>query len=618
MSKKTVSGVMLTLLLTSVLAFAFTVQSHRAKLNTIEEHASVGTLPELGEFTGVLYAGTSNLAGVYRYTSDTGWEAMTSVPNSEDVRIETPHPYPDNYVNTWTITRPSAAVMRIHFTYIRIESRYDHIYVKSHDGIIINHYSEEYTDIWSGTVPGNTIHVQFTSDPSINYDGFVIDRLDWSTAQGLGIQEYAVLSLVDYRGHLYAGTMSASNPQEGVGRVHRYDGEGQHVWTMVGDKMGDRVSSLIVFNDRLYAGTSWGSGRLYRYEGESKWTKVVDYTEWSGIRSSYVWNNMLYLGDVADDKIGQYDGTTFQHIASLGGSCIYDFESYNGCLYAGAYQGRLLGSPDGESWSVVSEGLGPHMWELETFQDYLYMSLDSGELQRFDGTTRQTVWTAPDGIISMVACGDRLFIGTGGEAGAFQGSVSGISRIYQFDGVQVNAISDLLGRGGVQVLHLAYACIVVKLKETQGKLYLHVYDSQGRHVGVNYQTNETEMEIPHSQYSDDMNGTITVVLPMEVSNFNVTIDGKYATQAIETYNLTVTFLTSEFMNEANIQSSIPKGFIKEYEVLISNDGEIVVTPEFSGAIILPLFMVATLVAVIIYRKKRSIAPKKGLLHFSQG
>jgi hypothetical protein len=261
---------------------------------------------------------------------------------------------------------------------------------------------------------------------------------------------YAVLALIKYNGAIYAGTIS-----EGVGRLYRYDGG--TTWTLVCDNLDSQVSSLAVYKGNLYIGTSWNGGRLYRFDGPGNCPRVVDHRDpggWSGFRSAYVWGDYLYLGDIGFDIIGRFDGATFEHIVYLGGSCIYDFALYNGELYAGAWTGRLYKSSDGLNWTRVLEGEGSHLWELEAFRGYLFMGFNSGALQRFDGTSRETIWTAPDSIISMVAQGDsRLYIGTGGEAG-YLGRTSGDGRVYAYDGITVTPISEYLG-AGVQVLYLA-------------------------------------------------------------------------------------------------------------------------------------------------------------------
>lgn len=293
---------------------------------------------------------------------------------------------------------------------------------------------------------------------------------------------YAVLCLTEYKGFLYAGIMSTSDPMNGIGRVyrlhtHRDKSKEINEWILVGDNLDDQVSSLVVYKDKLYAGTSWRGGRLYRCDGTFNWSKAVDHTDpgdWSGFRTAFVWNNeeeggdgLLYLGDIGWDIIGRWDGVTpFQHIAHLGGSCIYDFVSYEGELYASAYLGRLLKSSDGLSWTTVINYQDGNMWELEIFQNSLYMSLNDGRLQRYAGTVDgivmiEEIWTAPDGngIISMTTGKTtgkgELFLGIGGEAGAWYGSSeTGTGKVYRYDGKTEQISTKDLGTG-VQVLYYA-------------------------------------------------------------------------------------------------------------------------------------------------------------------
>lgn len=278
---------------------------------------------------------------------------------------------------------------------------------------------------------------------------------------------YAVLSLVEYQGFLYAGTRKTSGWYD-IGRVYRLHTyrDGSAAWLLVGDDLDQQVSSLVVYNGELYAGTSWGAGRLYECDGTFDWSRAVDHRYpggWSGFRSAYVWTDgWLYLGDIGWDIIGRYNGTSFQHITHLGGSCIWDFASHDGALYASAYYGRLFRSSDGVNWDeVIDWGLGAHMWELEVLGDSLYMALGDGRLQRYAGTYDgvtiiEEIWREPDsnGIISMVAGPqNKLFLGVGGEAG-YSSSMTGNGRVYSYDGKKApqRVGTQELGTG-VQVLY---------------------------------------------------------------------------------------------------------------------------------------------------------------------
>lgn len=267
---------------------------------------------------------------------------------------------------------------------------------------------------------------------------------------------YAVLDIIGYNGQLFASTMSTSSPLSGTGRVYRWDWGTS--WTLVGDNMDDQVTSLEVYNGQLYAGTAWNGGKLYEYDtGTESFGYVGAVSSFSGIRSMYSSSyGFLQLGDIGVDRYGRYDGTNFYYDQYLGGSCIYDFAEFDGALYGAAYQGRLQRSTNGINWSTVLGYYDGNMWELETFGGNLYMSYENGVLATL-GTSpwsRNTVLTAPDGIISMVADGDSmLYYGIGGEAGAYYGSsTSGTGYVYAYDGTNATLISGAMGTG-VQSLY---------------------------------------------------------------------------------------------------------------------------------------------------------------------
>jgi len=103
---------------------------------------------------------------------------------------ESPHPYPSEYDNTWVIQKVGAQCMRIHFTKIEIEDGFDHLYLKDGGDVVIKDYTgygDPYTginglDIWSPWVDGNTIKLQLTSDTSVEYYGFYVDKIEYSTS----------------------------------------------------------------------------------------------------------------------------------------------------------------------------------------------------------------------------------------------------------------------------------------------------------------------------------------------------------------------------------------------------------------------------------------------------
>lgn len=306
-------------------------------------------------------------------------------------------------------------------------------------------------------VPAIPILCAGTSNPGLVYR--YLGDTNWqpiATPEQLG-NAWSVLSLAEYNGHLYAGTMSTSNPTGGVGRVYRYDGRTS--WTLVGDNLDNQVSSLAVYKGNLYAGTAWNGMKLYRYEGDTSWKQVIDPVIWYGTRALHASHGYLLMGDIEWDYIGRWDGSIFTPCQTEKiGSCIYDFEDYGEYVYASGYEGVMWQSPDGINWRIVLDYdyYKGNMWELETFQDFLYMAYANGELRASNVPDRGTlIYKAPDGIISMKTDGVNLYFGTGGEAGARYGSkTEGIANVYRYDGNEVTLISDedKFG-GGVQVLY---------------------------------------------------------------------------------------------------------------------------------------------------------------------
>lgn len=107
-----------------------------------------------------------------------GCTITTSIEgNIEDHVLESPHPYPDSYDYTWTITKPGFESIAVHFVNVSVEKGYDFVYVYDADWNLIESYTGNYTDKWSLSVPGDTIRIRLRSDPSIDGYGFYIDKV---------------------------------------------------------------------------------------------------------------------------------------------------------------------------------------------------------------------------------------------------------------------------------------------------------------------------------------------------------------------------------------------------------------------------------------------------------
>jgi len=116
-----------------------------------------------------------------------GWACATTPAAGCGGLAESPHPYADNYNNTWTLTNPdtNATSTRIHFSRLETESGWDYVYVRDGNNNQINSFTGNYSSgVWSGTVPGRTVKVQLTSDGSVTAWGFCVDRIETVSTGG--------------------------------------------------------------------------------------------------------------------------------------------------------------------------------------------------------------------------------------------------------------------------------------------------------------------------------------------------------------------------------------------------------------------------------------------------
>jgi len=137
----------------------------------------------------------------------------------------------------------------------------------------------------------------------------------------------------------------------------------------------------------------------------------------------------------------------------------------------------------------------------------------------------------------------------------------------------------------------------IKLVESEHKLYLHVYDAQGNHVGVD-QTGKIEIKIEGATYID-IGKEIEIILPTLVINFTYKVDATHATQEKEQYNITIiTFKDGKIASTLVNQQSIGKNEVQEFSVRILEDKKVEVIPIQTGSKIWPLFLVAVLILAI--------------------
>ncbi len=109
---------------------------------------------------------------------------------TSSVFVESPHPYPNNAYMEWTISQPMASAVRVHFSWIQMEWGYDYITIMDDNYNVYERITGYRTNYWSVWVPGSTVKIRLASDFIINYNGFVIDQIEWVYA------DYSLLAAI--------------------------------------------------------------------------------------------------------------------------------------------------------------------------------------------------------------------------------------------------------------------------------------------------------------------------------------------------------------------------------------------------------------------------------------
>jgi len=103
----------------------------------------------------------------------------------------------------------------------------------------------------------------------------------------------------------------------------------------------------------------------------------------------------------------------------------------------------------------------------------------------------------------------------------------------------------------------------IKITHPGHELFLNVYDSTGRHIGYDPE-NPTRLgidaEIDGALYLDMENGTKIIILPEELEEFEVVVDGRFMEEPEEPYELTYTIGEGdELIFEETLEATIEEG-----------------------------------------------------------
>lgn len=112
---------------------------------------------------------------ILRGGSITGQAYRVNADSAQSETCQSPHPYPNNYNQSWTITKPSAQAIAVSFDSI-VLAEGDVLLVKSPDGTVWHTYTEGSYSGWSPWVLGNTLILQLMTDSSGTAYGFRVTQ----------------------------------------------------------------------------------------------------------------------------------------------------------------------------------------------------------------------------------------------------------------------------------------------------------------------------------------------------------------------------------------------------------------------------------------------------------
>ncbi|MCX7418687.1 MAG: LamG domain-containing protein [Planctomycetia bacterium] len=168
------------------------------------------------------------------------------------------------------------------------------------------------------------------------------------------VSAFAVLE-----GKLYAGVSkyrlagSALSESENAnlgGRVFRYDGESR--WIDCGQlPETEGIGGMAVFQGKLFAGSLYKPAGFFRYDGEQKWT-AMPLPNGKRVEAMCVHNNELFASSYDEAHIYRFNGETWTDCGQVGETTntqTYSFAIHNGRMYVGTWRTGKVFRYDGDN-----------------------------------------------------------------------------------------------------------------------------------------------------------------------------------------------------------------------------------------------------------------------------
>ncbi|MEW6295192.1 MAG: S8 family serine peptidase [Candidatus Diapherotrites archaeon] len=201
--------------------------------------------------------------------------------------VESSHPYSNYDNNTWTITRPGYENIAVHFTDINVEANYDFVYILDANNNIVQMFTGGYSNIWSISIPGDTIKVNLVANYSITDWGFKIDKDLNGTISSTWSNCGQVVNGFDFVNNDY-------NPMDDEGH-------------------GTHVSGIIASQNSTYKGVASGAkivaAKVLDAQGKGFFSNVTSAIDWC-IEHKSDFNIMAINMSLGDG--GQYNNPSIQ------------------------------------------------------------------------------------------------------------------------------------------------------------------------------------------------------------------------------------------------------------------------------------------------------------------
>lgn len=241
----------------------------------------------------------------------------------------------------------------------------------------------------------------------------------------------AISAMTVFQGHLYVASSKyrlagsslseSQNPHFGGG-VYRLGPDDK--WIACGRLSAETeaVSSLVVFQDQLYAGSLYKPAGFFRYDGGGTWTALPT-PNGKRVEAMAVFNGGLFASCYDEGSVFRFDGQAWEQVGAIPmATQTYGFAVHRGQLYVSewpqAHVYRYLGGTRWEDTGKLGNEL--EAMPLLVYNGKLYCgSLPLGEVYRFD----ESRWTRIDQVDrtpnvkyrrawSMAQFQGRLFVGT--------------------------------------------------------------------------------------------------------------------------------------------------------------------------------------------------------------